>query len=220
MLLVEDDASLRRAVARGLQGEGFEVDPVADGLEAIDRFDPDCHDAVVVDLLMPRASGIQVLRAVRDRADVPVLLLSGHGDDTNRVIALEMGAADFVAKPVTARELAIRLRNAVGRQAPPAAGTLTYDDLEIDLVHREVRRGGTRVELTGRELDLLGFLARSPGKVFSRAELLRGVWGSNAAWQSPATVTEHVYRVRQKLEVDSGPRLIHTVRGAGYRFGA
>ena len=219
MLLVEDDPALRRAVARGLQGEGFEVDPSADGQDAIDRFDPACHDGVIVDLLMPRASGMSVLRAVLERADVPVIVLSGHGDDTNRVLALELGAADFVAKPVTARELAIRLRNAFGRAATVSPSVLTFDGLEIDLAHRRVLLEGHPVDLTGMELDLLAFLARTPGKVFSRADLLRGVWGSNVGWQSPATVTEHIYRIRRKLEPGpDSPRWIHTVRGNGYRF--
>jgi len=220
VLLVEDDELLRESTARGLEREGFEVDVGIDGADAIDRFDPERHEAVIVDLMMPRASGITVLRAVRDRADVVVIVLSGHGDEVNRVIALELGAADFVAKPVSARELALRVRNALGHGGPPNAEVLRFDGLELWPARREALVDGRRIDLTAKEFELLEHLARSPGEIVTRAALLQRVWGSHAGWQSPATVTEHVYRLRQKLEPDpSAPRWIHTVRGVGYRFG-
>ena len=220
LLLVEDDELLRDSTARGLELEGFEVEVSADGADAIERFDPARHDAVVVDLLMPRASGVAVLRAVRERSDVVVVVLSGHGDDVNRVIALELGAADFVAKPVSARELALRVRNALGRGAPAGVEVLRFDGLELWPARREAQVDGRRVELTAKEFELLEHLARAAGQIVTRDALLRQVWGSNVAWQSPATVTEHIYRLRQKVEQDpSAPRWIHTVRGVGYRFG-
>jgi two-component system response regulator PrrA len=131
-----------------------------------------------------------------------------------------MGASDFVAKPVVARELALRIQNVLGRHPAPADGVIAYGDLELRPSRREARLGGERLDLTGREYDLLEHFVRSPGKVFSREVLLQQVWGSNLGWQSPSTVTEHVYRLRQKLEDGDRPRLLHTVRGAGYCLGS
>ena len=221
MLLVEDDEQVRVSTARGLEREGFEVDVSADGADAIERFDPGRHEAVVVDLMMPGASGVAVLRSVRERSDAVVVVLSGYGDEVNRVIALELGAADFIAKPVSARELGLRVRNALGLSAPPGVEVLRFDGLELWPARREAHVDGRRIDLTAKEFELLEHLARSPGAILTRAALLQRVWGSHAGWQSPATVTEHVYRLRQKVEPDpSNPRWIHTVRGVGYRFGA
>jgi two-component system phosphate regulon response regulator PhoB len=176
---------------------------------------------VVVDLMMPGASGVAVLRSVRERSDAVVVVLSGYGDEVNRVIALELGAADFIAKPVSARELGLRVRNALGLSAPPGVEVLRFDGLELWPARREAHVDGRRIDLTAKEFELLEHLARSPGAILTRAALLQRVWGSHAGWQSPATVTEHVYRLRQKVEPDpSNPRWIHTVRGVGYRFGA
>lgn len=220
VLLVEDEELLRDSTARGLEREGFEVELSADGADAIERFDPQRHDAVIVDLMMPRASGMAVLRAVRERSDAVVVVLSGHGDEVNRVIALELGAADFVAKPVSARELGLRVRNALNRGAPASVEVLRFDGLELWPARREAHVDGRRVELTAKEFELLEHLARAPGQIVSRSSLLQKVWGSHIGWQSPATVTEHIYRLRQKIEPDPDtPRWIHTVRGAGYRFG-
>ena len=221
VLLVDDDDLLREATTRGLELEGFEVDVAVDGEAAIARFDPDVHAVVVVDLLMPKATGMSVLRAVRERASTPVVVVSGYGDDATRVVALEMGAADFVTKPVGVRELALRLRNATCRPTASSEEVLRFGSLEVWPGRREVCVDGQRVELTERELDLLVHLARSPGQVHTRAMLLQRVWSSNVGWQSPTTVTEHIYRLRRKLEPDpDAPRWIHTVRGAGYRFSA
>jgi two-component system phosphate regulon response regulator PhoB len=221
VLLVEDDEQVRVSTARGLEREGFEVDVSADGADAIERFDPGRHEAVVVDLMMPGASGVAVLRSVRERSDAVVVVLSGYGDEVNRVIALELGAADFIAKPVSARELGLRVRNALGLSAPPGVEVLRFDGLELWPARREAHVDGRRIDLTAKEFELLEHLARSPGAILTRAALLQRVWGSHAGWQSPATVTEHVYRLRQKVEPDpSNPRWIHTVRGVGYRFGA
>jgi two-component system, OmpR family, phosphate regulon response regulator PhoB len=218
VLLVEDDESVRDATARGLEQEGFEVDVAVDGADAIERFDPSRHAVVVVDLMMPKASGMAVLRAVRDQGETAVVIVSGHGDAANRVVALEMGADDFVAKPIGSRELGLRIRNLLGPRRQPAE-VLRFGSLEIWTALREAHVDGRRVELTEREFDLLEHLARAPGQIVTRAMLLQKVWGSNIGWQSPTTVTEHIYRLRRKLEADStAPRWIQTVRGAGYRF--
>ena len=222
VLLVEDDEALRRVTARGLELEGFEVDQAVDGEDALERFDPARHDVLVLDLMMPKASGMTVLREVRERGSVRVVLLSGYSDDASRVVALEMGADDFVTKPVGPRELALRLRNVLGRaQGLSEEEVLSFGSLELRPARRLATVDGDDLVLTGKEYELLEFLARSPGRVFSRAALLQGVWGSNVGWQSPNTVTEHVYRLRRKLEADpSRPRWLHTIRGSGYRFDA
>jgi DNA-binding response OmpR family regulator len=220
VLLVEDDEIVRESTARGLEAEGFEVDVAVDGADALAMFDAERHDVLVLDLMLPRATGMAVLRAVRDQAETAVVMVSGHGDDVNRVLALELGADDFVAKPVGARELALRVRNALRRGHSSGDEVLRFDGLEIWPARREAWVDGRRVDLTGKEFELLLHFARSPGRVLTRSALLQQVWGSNIAWQSPSTVTEHVYRLRRKLEPDpAAPRWLHTVRGAGYRFG-
>jgi DNA-binding response OmpR family regulator len=219
VLLVEDDDVLRHVTARGLLEEGFEVDQAVDGEDALARFDPELHDVLVLDLMLPKASGMTVLRRVRETSATRVVLLSGFSDDASRVVALEMGADDFVTKPVGPRELALRLRNVLGRGRVSDEEVLTFGALEIWPRRRLATVDGTALDLTGKEYELLECFARSPGRVFSRAALLQAVWGSNLGWQSPNTVTEHVYRLRRKLEADpTRPRWIHTIRGAGYCF--
>ncbi len=222
VLLVDDDEAMRVAIARGLEHEGYEVDACGDGAEAIDRFDPARHAAVVVDLVMPKADGMAVLRAIRGEGGTPVVFVSGHGDEATRVAALEAGADDFVAKPIGARELALRVRNTIGRgRAGGSEDVLRFDELEVFPARHEAHVAGQRVDLTEREFALLLHLARAAGQVVSRATLLQEVWESDVDWQSPDTVTEHVYRLRRKLEAQpTAPRWIHTVRGAGYRFDA
>lgn len=219
VLLVDDDEGVRLSTARGLELEGFEVDLAADGNEAIDRFDPDQHDVVIVDLVMPKATGMTVLQAVRAGGATAVIVVSGHGDEVHRVVALEMGADDFVAKPINVRELALRVRNTLGRRRPAEEELLSFGELEIWPGRREVRVGGRKVDLTAMEFELLHQMAQARGEVLTRAVLLQRVWGSNIGWQSPSTVTEHMHRLRRKVEPDpSAPRWLHTVRGAGYRF--
>lgn len=226
VLLAEDDEGVREMLAIGLEFEGFEVDLAADGLEAAVAFDPERHDAVLADLMMPRGSGMSVLRHVRKLSDVPFLIMSGFHDSAHRVVALEEGADDFVGKPMVPREVALRIQTLV-RGRPPverrveAEPTITCGPLTI---HPEARRatvGDEELELTAKELDLLIVLAESPAKVFSRAELLSLVWSSNPDWQSVDTVTEHIYRLRSKMSSEpSAANLIRTVRGAGYRLSA
>jgi DNA-binding response OmpR family regulator len=220
VLVVDDDEQVLRAMARGLESEGFVVDAAVEAEAALRMFEPSRHDVLVVDLLMPRGSGMALLQQIRAVAPTPVIFLSGHGDDASRVAALELGAADFVAKPVVARELALRIRNVLGRGSSGQADeVLEYAGLELRPHRREARLAGELLDLTGKEYELLEHFVRSPGKVFSREALLQQVWGSNLGWQSPTTVTEHVYRLRQKLERGPSPRLLHTVRGSGYCFG-
>jgi DNA-binding response OmpR family regulator len=156
---------------------------------------------------------------------VPVILVSALGEEADRVIGLKMGADDYVVKPFSAAELSARIESVLRRAqmrataVPEATNRLAFPGLVIELQTRDVTVGGEKVEVTAKEFDLLAFLAGSPRQVFSREQLLRQVWGSSSDWQSDATITEHVRRLRRKVEQDpDNPRWITTVRGVGYRF--
>jgi len=218
VLVVDDEPTVRDVVARYLERDGYVVREVGDGDEvaaAIESFRP---DLVVLDVMLPGTSGLDVLRELGNR--VPVILLTARTDETDRVLGLELGADDYVVKPFSPRELVARVRSVIRRSgAPTGTAVLTFDELSIDLAAREVRVGGEVVALTAKEFDMLAHLASHPRQVFSRAQLLVAVWDSSADYQDPATVTVHVRRVRNKIERDpEQPRWIATVWGVGYRF--
>ena len=218
VLVVDDEPTVRDVVARYLERDGYVVREVGDGAEvaaAIESFRP---DLVVLDVMLPGTSGLDVLRELGNR--VPVILLTARTDETDRVLGLELGADDYVVKPFSPRELVARVRSVLRRSgAPTGTAVLTFDELSIDLAAREVRVGGEVVALTAKEFDMLAHLASHPRQVFSRAQLLVAVWDSSADYQDPATVTVHVRRVRNKIERDpEQPRWIATVWGVGYRF--
>ena len=219
VLVVDDEPMVREVVERYLRRDGFAVTTAADGAEALGLIASGRPDMVVLDLMLPSVNGLQVLDEVRQTSDVPVILLTARGDEGDRVLGLELGADDYVTKPFSARELTARVKSVLRRSSSPpeqAATVLTFGPLTIDGRSRTVTLGGTPIELTRREFDLLGFLANSPGQVFSRAQLLDHVWDSAPEWQDPSTVTVHVRRIRTKL----GPQApqIATVWGVGYRF--
>jgi two-component system, OmpR family, phosphate regulon response regulator PhoB len=222
VLTVDDEVQLRLLVTRALEREGFEVGEAETGQGAIDAIASGGADCVLLDVNLPDMSGFEVLAHVRRSSDVPVILVTGAHSESERVIGLDLGADDYVVKPFSVRELAARVRSVMRRTAPaapPAQEPLQFDDLEIRVVEREVLLAGRVVEMTPKEFDLLAFMAASPRKVFTRDELLAGVWESSGEWQDPATVTEHVRRLRRKLEADpEQPRWLLTVRGVGYRF--
>jgi DNA-binding response OmpR family regulator len=224
VLVAEDDVDLQGFLRETLESEGMHVQTAADGAGTLLAVGADPPDIVLLDLDLPDLDGLDVLSAVRRRGDLPVIVLTGRRLEQDRVAGLERGADDYVLKPFSARELIARIRTVLRRAdhgAAEAAETdvLTHDELVIDRTAREVTVDGRRVELTKREFDLLAFLAAHPRRVFSRQELLSEVWGSSEDWQVPATVTEHVRRVRLKVEGDpTNPKWIHNVRGVGYRF--
>ena len=223
VLVAEDDADLLTFLREALEAEGMAVQTVADGAGTLLAVGADPPDIVLLDLDLPDLDGLEVLSAVRRRGDLPVIVLTGRRLEEDRVTGLERGADDYVVKPFSARELAARIRTVLRRsEHPPELVDISitvHDDLVIDRTAREVTVDGRRINLTKREFDLLAFLAAHPRRVFSRQELLSEVWGSSEDWQVPATVTEHVRRVRLKLETDpANPRWIHNVRGVGYRF--
>ncbi|MEE8332101.1 MAG: response regulator transcription factor [Acidimicrobiia bacterium] len=220
VVVVDDEPMVREVVTRYLQLDGHEIIAAADGTTALEEVRRQAPDLVVLDLMLPGLHGLEVLAALRENSEIPVILLTASGDEADRVAGLELGADDYVVKPFSPRELAARVRSVLRRTAPrPPAPTMSFDDLIIDTTSRCVTVADEAIELARREFDLLAFLADSPGQVFSRGQLLDHVWGSSAEWQDPSTVTVHVRRLRAKLEPDpQQPRWISTVRGVGYRF--
>lgn len=218
VLVVEDVVPIAALIRQALEVEGMEVHHVADLAGARARLTSDPPDVMVLDVELPDGSGLDMLRE-RDRHGVPVVILSSREEEMDRVRGLELGADDYVVKPFFPRELAARVRRAARRTSSPRSSRLEFDGLVVDLASHEVLVDGAAVSLTDREFGLLAHLASSPRTVFSREDLLRGVWNSSSQWQSAATVTEHVRRLRQKIETDpSRPRWIVTVGRAGYRL--
>jgi len=224
VLVVDDDERVRTLLSWQLESEGFTVRCTADGTDALVRIERDHPDLVVLDLSLPGVAGLDVLRRVREREEIacaaplPVIILSGRTGETDRIVGLDLGADDYLVKPFSPGELAARVRSVL-RRARPLSSTSSSAGLRVDAVTREVFVSGRRVDLTAREFDLLAFLARNPRQVFTRPQLLRSVWASEESWQSEATVTEHIHRLRGKVEDDPAhPRWLHTVRGVGYRL--
>ena len=222
VLVVEDESLVRGLVARLLSDSGYQVVEAEDAISGAELIGSAKPDLVILDVGLPGMSGLELLEHIRRTGDLPVIVLSGRGLEDDRVRGLQQGADDYVVKPFLHGELVARVDSVLRRSR--AADTqqdtvLRFPPLEIDVVAREVRVGGRLIDLTAREFVLLEFLARSPRQVFDRGQLLRQVWGSSSDWQDPATVTEHVRRIRQKIEPQPNiPRWIVTVRGMGYRF--
>ncbi len=220
VLVVDDDEAVRVLLTRYLEMEGFQVEQVADGGAALAAIAASNPDLVLLDLMLPAQDGLDILTRLRRDSQVPVILLTARGSEADRIMGLKLGADDYVVKPFSPGELAARVQSVLRRtrtaQAPPV---LQFDGLALDLATREVTAGDLVVPTTAREFDLLAFLASSPRQVFSREQLLANVWDSSAEWQDPDTVTEHIRRVRRRIEPDPDrPRWIKTVRGVGYRF--
>jgi DNA-binding response OmpR family regulator len=224
VLVVEDDRTVAEVVTRYLEREGFVVESVGDGNEALARADAQLPDLVVLDIMLPGLDGLEVCRRLRSRAPIPVVMLTARGSEEDRVLGLELGADDYVSKPFSPRELTARVKAVLRRAGSPlgeveSAGTVEYDGLQIDFGAREARVRGELATLTAREFELLAFLARRPRQVFRRDELLEHVWGYT--YGDTSTVTVHIRRLREKIEDDpSTPRRITTVWGVGYRFDA
>jgi DNA-binding response OmpR family regulator len=222
VLVVEDDQTVAEVVARYLEREGFAVESVGDGNEALARADVQLPDLVVLDIMLPGLDGLEVCRRLRSRAPIPVVMLTARGSEEDRVLGLELGADDYVSKPFSPRELTARVKAVLRRAGAPlgevgSAATVEYDGLEIDLGAREARVRGELATLTAREFELLAFLVHRPRQVFRRDELLEHVWGYT--YGDTSTVTVHIRRLREKIEDDpSTPRRITTVWGVGYRF--
>lgn len=223
VLVVEDEIEIARVVRDYLHRAGFEVIVVGDGGSAVASVRSARPDLLVLDLGLPGRDGLDVAREIRRWSNTPIVMLTARGDETDRIVGLELGADDYVVKPFSPRELVARVRTVLRRvrRSPAAGDPLAFDGLVVDPRTREVRVGDRHVELTPKEFDLLAFLAAAPRQVFSRAQLLEHVWDSKPEYQDPATVTVHVRRIRNKIEADPDePRWIATVWGVGYRFEA
>jgi DNA-binding response OmpR family regulator len=219
--VVDDEPMVRDVLARYLEKEGFAVQTAEDGEQALAAFDESPPDLVLLDLMLPRIDGLEVFRRMRERARSAVIMLTAKGDETDRVVGLELGADDYVTKPFSPREVVARVRAVLRRTTgavPAVPDVVAFGDVTIDGPRREVRRGEEPVHLTRKEFDLLSLLASEPGRTFTRAELLDEVW--DFAWDGDtATVTVHVRRLREKIEDDpSNPVHLLTVWGVGYRF--
>jgi DNA-binding response OmpR family regulator len=221
ILVVDDDVDVRSFVRGALEREGFAVDEAGDGKLAMTKIAALSPELVLLDLCLPTVGGLDVLRMMGSaEGSTPVIVLSGLGEETDRIVGLELGADDYVVKPFSPRELVARVRSVLRRAgAPRPNAVFDFGDLRLDSTTRELHVLGVPVELRRREFDLLEFLCAAPHQVFSREQLLVNVWHSAPEWQAGATVSEHVHRLRAKIEVDpSSPRRIVTVRGVGYRF--
>ncbi len=221
VLVVDDEPMVREVLARYLAKEGYAVDVAEDGEEALAAYARAVPDLVLLDLMLPRVDGLEVFRRIRAQAPTAVIMLTARGEETDRVVGLELGADDYVTKPFSPREVVARVRAVLRRSAAPRGEppqVVVAGDLEIDGPKRELRRSGSPVRLTRKEFDLLALLASNPGRAFSRSELLEEVW--DFAWDGDtSTVTVHVRRLREKIEDDpSNPVHLTTVWGVGYRF--
>lgn len=220
VLVVDDDPDARRIAATILVSEGYGVLEAATAEHALETIRSRRVDLVILDLALPGTPGLELLATLRRHHDVPVLIISGNDDVNTRIVGLRVGADDFVVKPVAPGEISARVGALLRRSEPVRlVGTLEFGDILIDRDARQVFIRGQRVDLAPKEFDLLQFLASNPRRAFSRQVLLEKVWQSSTEWQQQATVTEHIRKLRIKIEDNpAAPRWICTVRNLGYRF--
>ncbi len=222
ILIVEDDKLTADFVAKGLREEGYAVDVVDNGRDGLFMATTETYDALVLDRMLPALDGLTLLKTLRGAGNhVPVLLLSALGDVDHRVEGLRAGADDYLAKPFAYSELSARLDGSLRRSRPEESEStcLHAADLELDLLRREARRGGRRIELQPREFRVLEYLMRHAGRIVTRTMLLEAVWDYHFDPQTNV-IDVHISRLRQKIDQGSSVSLLHTVRGAGYRLGA
>ncbi|MEY3407857.1 MAG: hypothetical protein RL038_918 [Actinomycetota bacterium] len=222
VLVVEDEASFSEAISYMLRKEGFEVSVVADGLNAITAFDRNGADLVLLDLMLPGMSGTEVCAQLRQRSNVPIIMVTAKADEVDKVVGLELGADDYVTKPFSSRELVARIRAVLRRQSDVVevidGRILEAGPVRIDIDRHLVMVDGEKVQLPLKEFDLLELLVRNAGRVLTRGQLIDRVWGSDYVGDTK-TLDVHVKRLRAKIEPDPAePKYIQTVRGLGYKF--
>lgn len=223
ILVVDDEPILRETLVDALEADGFRVVSAADGREALSTFRAERPDLVLLDLMLPELSGIEVCRIIRAESGVPILMLTAKDSELDKVVGLELGADDYVTKPFSLRELTARIRaifrraeQNVALEGPPAVIDLGY--VQADLGGHRLLRDGEVLPIKPKAFELLAFLIRHPGQVFTRDQLLEHVWGYDYAGET-RTVDVHVHWLRSQIEEDAGhPMFIHTVRGVGYVF--
>ncbi len=220
ILVVDDERPIAEILKYNLEREGFQVSVAYDGAEAIRKAEAVRPDLMILDLMLPKVDGLEVCRQVRRKSQVPILMLTAKGEETDKVLGLELGADDYVTKPFSPRELIARVKAILRRtkSVPPVADTLDFGELVIDASRYEVWKRGQMISLTPREFELLRFMASRPQQVFSRDVLLAQVWGYEFSGDS-RVVDVTIRRLREKIEDDaSSPRYIQTKRGVGYFF--
>ncbi|MDX6648512.1 MAG: hypothetical protein QOI91_2076 [Solirubrobacteraceae bacterium] len=226
ILLVDDEQSIQTLLSFPLRKDGYEVVHAGDGREALDRFAEQPFDLVVLDVMLPQLDGLEVCRRLRARSAVPIIMLTAKSEEIDKVVGLELGADDYITKPFSMREFRSRVKAALrrGDMRPgadadePDEPPLEQGELTIDFAKRAVVVRGEDVRLTYVEFEILGSLARNPGRVFTRDLLLSRIWG-DSSYRDPRTIDVHIRHLREKLEVDpKAPEYIFTVRGVGYRF--
>jgi DNA-binding response OmpR family regulator len=222
ILVVDDEPTLRETLVEALEADGFRVVAAADGREALTRFRAERPDLVLLDLMLPELSGIEVCRIIRAESAVPIVMLTAKDSELDKVVGLELGADDYVTKPFSLRELSARIRALFRRseQAVEEAAPAVVDlgPVQIDLAGHRLLRDGATLPVKPKAFELLAFLVRHPGQVFTRNQLLEHVWGYDYGGET-RTVDVHVHWLRGQIEQDPGaPRFLHTVRGVGYVF--
>jgi DNA-binding response OmpR family regulator len=222
ILVVEDEPTLRETLAEALEADGYRVVAAADGREALLRFRADQPDLVLLDLMLPELSGIEVCRIIRRESGVPIVMLTAKDSELDKVVGLELGADDYVTKPFSLRELSARIRamfrrgEQVVEATPPPA--IDLGRVQVDLAGHRLLRDGEPLPVKPKAFELLAFLVRHPGQVFTREQLLENVWGYDYAGET-RTVDVHVHWLRAELEEDpAAPQYLQTVRGVGYVF--
>ena len=220
ILVVEDDRSVRKALIKLFENEGYSVEAMADGAAGLEAFRAAPPALVLLDLKLPQVSGREVCREIRKAApNLPILILSAMSDEVDKVLLLEIGADDYVTKPFSPKELLARVRVALRRaQRPAVADQYAFDDISVDFLKMELKRAGQDVVMTPQEFKMLKYFVQNPERVINRDELLNEVWGYEH-YPSTRTVDNHILRLRQKLESDpENPVHFRTVHGAGYKF--
>jgi DNA-binding response OmpR family regulator len=223
ILVVEDEPSIAEVVGLYLQRAGYQVQTAADGKIATTFLEKEIPDLVILDLMLPEIDGLSLTRWLRDRSDVPIIMLTARREEIDRIAGLEMGADDYVVKPFSPQELVSRVRAVMRRMKREQASAeserpLTFGELVINALSRTVTISGKDIPLTAKEFDMLYLLAQHPRQVYTREQLLERIWGG-AEYIDPGTVTVHIRRVREKIEADpSNPTRLVTVWGVGYKF--
>ena len=223
ILVVEDEPSLAEVVSLYLKRAGFQVQIASDGKQAMNILERQLPDFVILDLMLPEVDGLSITRWLRDRSDVPIIMVTARREEIDRITGLEMGADDYMVKPFSPQELVSRVRAVLRRIGREQAGAesermLAFDTITINSLTRVVMVKESQIELTAKEFDMFYLLARHPKQVFTRDQLLERVWGG-AEYIDPGTVTVHVRRLREKIESDpSSPEHLLTVWGVGYKF--
>ena len=221
VLVVDDEHMVTEVVERYLKRDGYEVKLAADGNEALRIGLNWSPDLIVLDLMLPGIDGLEVCRRLRAQTQVPIIMLTARGEESDRIVGLEMGADDYIVKPFSPRELVARIKAVLRRTTAtpqPVGGTVRFGAVTVNPLTRAVTQNGAEVRLTAKEFDLLSFLTAHPGQVFSREQLMDKVWDYTYAGDT-STVTVHIRRLREKVETDPlHPRHIKTVWGVGYKF--